>query len=117
MSAWPASYTGAGHRSRRFPRREPRRLPEDQRQAVDVADTELTAAVEGRVEILVEPDLDTRVGAECVPAHRLELPRLEQLIEIVHAVREEPQAHAARPGVAARTQSELGIPERQLREH
>ena len=94
--------------------RQPNWVPKDQREPVDVSDAELTPAVERLIEVLVEPHHRFLAGAAGQGGSRQpELPIPEQLVEVLNAVGEEPQAHVARAGGRARAQREFPLAERQ----
>jgi hypothetical protein len=67
-------------------------LPEDQRQTVEVANTELPPAIEGRIQILVETYFQLRRILTRRARCRAELTMLERVIECFDAIGEEPQA-------------------------
>src|SRR6266852_656676 len=95
-------------------RLKPRRLPENQRQIVVVADAELTPAVERLIEVFLEPHLRFFSGAAGQSGLRHpELPLFEQFIEFLNAIGEEPQAHVARAGGPARAQRKFPFAETQ----
>src|SRR5207247_609035 len=108
------SSRGTGLRRRRF---KPCRLPENQRQIVVVADTELTPAVERDIEVFLETDFELAAGTRQSGLRHPKLPSLEQFIELLNAVSEEPQTHVARADRPAGTHGEFPASERQPCEH
>jgi predicted nucleotidyltransferase len=92
---------------------QPCRLPENQTEPVVVADAELTAAVEGLVQVLVELHARFFAGARHSCLRRSKLPLFEQSIELLDAVGEEPEADVARARIASRSQREFAVAERQ----